>query len=154
MITEEDPRAADVQALLATHLGFARDQTPPEDAHALDLDGLLDPSVTFFTARRDGRLVAMGALRELDPTHGEVKSMHTAEAARGRGLGRAMIEHLLTVARTRGYRRLSLETGTMAAFAPSRALYERAGFVRCPPFAGYPDSPNSAYYVIELGRAG
>src|SRR5262245_60285225 len=113
VIDVDDPRADDVRALIERHLRFMRGLTPPEDVHALDPAGLSAPTITFFAARRAGELIAIGALRELDATHGEIKSMHTAEAERGRGVGRAMLEHLLSVARARGYRRVSLETGTM-----------------------------------------
>jgi putative acetyltransferase len=146
----DDPRGDDVRALLHRHLTFARAVTPPEDVHALDLDGLLDASISFYGYREDGRLLAIGALKHLDDEHAEVKSMHTAEAARGRGLGRTMLEHLLDVARERGYRRVSLETGAMDAFAPARALYASAGFVVSGPFDDYPDSPNSVYMSLEV----
>ena len=149
-IAIDDPGAPDVRRLLATHLDFARAQTPPEDAHAMDVDGLLDPAVTFFSLRRDGELLAVAALKRLDAEHAEVKSMHTAQAARGRGIGRRMIEHLIAVAREAGYRRLSLETGSMAAFAPARALYESAGFEPCRPLGDYRDSPNSTYLTLRL----
>lgn len=149
-ISIDDPGAPDVRRLLTAHLTFARAQTPPEDAHAMDVDGLLDPAVTFFSLRRDGELLAVGALKRLDAEHAEVKSMHTAQAARGRGIGRRMIEHLIAVAREAGYRRLSLETGSMAAFAPARALYESAGFEPCRPFGDYRDSPNSTYLTLRL----
>ena len=149
-IAIDDPAAPDVRSLLATHLTFARAPTPPEDAHTLDVDGLLDASVTFFSLRRDGVLLAVGALQRLDPGHAEVKSMHTVEAARGQGIGRAMIEHLIAVARGAGYRRLSLETGSMVEFAPARALYASAGFEPCEPFADYRASPNSTYMTVYL----
>jgi putative acetyltransferase len=135
---------------LATHLEFARAPTPPEDAHALDVDGLCDPAVTFFSFRRGGTLLAVGALQRLDSEHAEVKSMHTAEAARGQGIGRRMLEHLISVARQAGYRRISLETGSMAAFAPARALYASAGFMPCEPFGAYRESPNSTYMTLGL----
>ena len=146
-----DPRIDDVRALLERHLAFAFEHTAPEDVYALDLDGLLSPAITVFAARRDGRLVAVGALKELDGTHGELKSMHTCQAARGQGIGRVMVEHLVGVARARGYERVSLETGAMDAFAPARALYRRAGFKPSGPFADYPDSPNSAFMTLDLG---
>lgn len=149
-ITIDDPGAPDVRRLLAAHLAFARAPTPPEDAHALDADGLLDPSVTFYGFRRDGELLAIGALKRLDRDHAEVKSMHTVQAARGQGIGRRMIEHLIAAARAAGYRRLSLETGTMAEFAPARALYASAGFEPCEPFASYRASPNSTYLTLYL----
>ena len=149
-ISLDDPRAPDVRLLLATHLTFARAPTPPEDAHALDVDGLLDPSVTFLSFRRDGVLLAVGALKRLDEEHAEVKSMHTVSAARRQGIGRRMIEHLIAVARDAGYRRLSLETGSMAEFAPARALYASVGFEVCEPFGEYRASPNSTYMAIDI----
>jgi len=149
-IATDDPRAPDVRSLLATHLAFAHAPTPPEDRHALDVDGLSGPAVTFFSFRRDGVLLAVGALQRLDSDHAEVKSMHTVAAARGQGIGRRMIEHLITVAREAGYKRVSLETGSMVEFAPARALYASAGFKTCGPFASYRASPNSTYMTIDL----
>jgi len=146
----DDPRADDVVALLERHLAFANDHTPPEDVHALDLDGLLDPAVTFYSARRERRLLAIGALKELDDAHGELKSMHTVEEARGQGVGRAMVDHLLGVARHRGYRRVSLETGSMDAFVPARSLYDRSGFTPCEPFGDYVESRNSAFMTLVI----
>jgi putative acetyltransferase len=149
-IALDDPQADDVRALLAVHLGWAHTTSPPEDVHALDVDGLVDPSVTFCSYRVDGELLGIGALKRLDEDHAEVKSMHTVAAARGRGIGRAMVEHLLATARARGFRRVSLETGSMDAFAPARALYESVGFVPCGRYGDYPDSANSAFFTIEL----
>jgi putative acetyltransferase len=149
-ISVDDPGAPDVRLLLATHLEFARAPTPPEDAHALDLDGLLDASVTFFSFRRDGVLLAVGALKRLDADHAEVKSMHTVAAARGQGIGRSMVEHLIAAAREAGYQRLSLETGSMAEFAPARALYASVGFEVCEPFGDYRASPNSTYMTMDI----
>jgi putative acetyltransferase len=149
-IAIDDPRAPDVRQLLGTHLVFARGQTPPEDAHALDVDGLSGPAVTFFSFRRDGVLLGVGALQRLDSEHAEVKSMHTVEAARRQGIARRMIEHLIAVAREAGYKRLSLETGSMAAFAPARALYASVGFELCEPFGTYRASPNSTYMTLRL----
>ena len=151
VIAVDDPGAGDVRALLATHLAFANQHSPPEDVHALDVEALLDPAVTFFGYRRAGRLLAIGALRRMDAEHAEVKSMHTASEARGQGVGRAMLAHLIAEARARGYRRLSLETGTMAAFEAARALYASAGFVPCEPFGSYFHSPNSACMTLSLG---
>jgi len=149
-IMADDPRAADVRALLRRHLEFAYATTPAEHVHALDLDGLLDPVVTFYGYRRYGRLLAVGALRDLDRQHGELKSMHTAAEVRGQGIGRAMLAHLIGVARDRGLRRLSLETGSMPAFAPARALYARAGFTVCGPFGNYPPSVTSTFMTLVL----
>ena len=151
VVSVDDPRRDDVQALLAEHLAFSRMVTPASGVHALDLDGLLDSSVTFFSARLDGELVGVGALKQLDDTHAELKSMHTVEAARRRGIGRALVEHLLSVAADRMYRRVSLETGAMDAFAPARSLYAQLGFKPCPPFGQYVGSPTSTCMTIELG---
>ena len=146
----DDPRRADVRALLEVHLEFCNAHSPPEDVHALDIDGLLDPAVTFFSYRMDGELLGIGALKTLDERHAEIKSMHTLTASRGRGVGRAMVDHLIGVGRARGIRRVSLETGSMAAFAPARALYARAGFTECAPFADYAPSIHSTFMTLEL----
>lgn len=150
VIDVDDPTAPDVRALLSAHLDHAYALSPPEDVYALDADRLTDASVTFFAARAEGELLGVGALREIDATHAEIKSMHTAAAARRGGVGRAMLDHLLSVARTRGYRRVSLETGSMDGFVPARRLYESAGFTRCEPFAGYRPSPYSICMTLEL----
>ncbi len=150
VIEVDDPRADDVRALLAAHLRFANEHSPREDVHALDVDALLDPAVTFYGYRAEGRLMAVGALKRLDGEHVEVKSMHTEMAARGRGIGREMLEHLVAVARASGYRRISLETGTPAAFEPARLLYASAGFVECAPFGPYRDSPWSVCMTMPL----
>ena len=150
VIAVDDPRADDVVALLQTHLAFCHDTSPPEDVHALDLDGLLDPAITFCSARRGGGLLAIGALKRLDATHGELKSMHTTAAARRQGAARAMVDHLLALARAAGFVRVSLETGSMEEFAPARALYAAVGFVTCGPFEGYGPSPNSTFMTLRL----
>ena len=151
VIARDDPAAPDVQELLRRHLAFAHEHSPPEDVYALDSETLaLDIGVKFFSARLQGELLGVGALRRLDASHAEIKSMHTSAAARGRGVGRAMLEHLLAVARDAGYQRVSLETGTMAAFAPARALYASAGFTPCPPFGDYRVSPNSVCMTLPL----
>jgi len=149
-INPDDPRRGDVVALLERHLDFARSVTPPEDVHALDLDGLTGPEITFVSLRDDGRLLGIGAIKQLDPNHVELKSIHTAEEARGNGVGRAIVEHLIGLARERGAGQVSLETGSMDEFAPSRSLYSRVGFVECGPFAEYVPSRNSTYMTMEL----
>ena len=145
-----DPHRPEIVRLVRAHLDFANLHSPPEDVHALDLDALAADDITFYSGSVDGEVVAMGALRELDESHGELKSMHTAEPARGTGLGRAMVEHLLDVARHRGYRRVSLETGSMDAFVPSRNLYKSLGFEECPPFADYVESSYSVCMTMEI----
>ena len=149
-IEGEDPRASDVVGLLEAHLALMRATSPPGHVHALDLDGLARPDITFLAARDDDVLLGVGALREIDPSHGEIKSMHVAEVARGRGIARALLDELVDLARRRGYDAVSLETGTMDAFAPARALYERNGFRTCPPFGDYTTNPYSTCMRLEL----
>ena len=149
-IAVDDPRASDVRELLERHLTFARSTSPPEDTHALDVAGLLDPAVVFFSFRRDGELLGVAALKRLDAGHAELKSMHTSQTARGLGVGRAMLAHLIAVARDRGFTRVSLETGSMAGFAPARALYASAGFRPCEPFGAYRPSRNSTFMTLAL----
>ncbi len=146
----EDPRVSDVTALLAGHLDFARAHSPPEDVHAMDVEGLVANGLSFFSIREEGELLGVGALNLVEEGHAEIKSMHTTPAARGRGVGRAMLDHLLAEARSRGCSRVSLETGTMEAFAPARALYESVGFVACEPFGSYFHSANSVCMTLEL----
>lgn len=146
----EDPGANDIVTLLEHHLRMARASSPPCQAHALDLSGLRHRAITFVTAREAGALRAIGALRELDARHGELKSMHTAEAARGRGVGMAMLQHLLAMAEARGMQRVSLETGNSAYFAAARRIYERAGFRACAPFADYAANSFSVCMTLQL----
>lgn len=155
VIAADDPRADDVRALIATHLAFSHAVTPPGFVFALDTEALAGPAqdVAFFSARRDGLLLGMGALKRIDAAHGELKSMHTTEAARGQGVGEAMVRHLLAFAAARGHRRVSLETGSMEAYAPARALYRKLGFEPCGPFGDYELSPHSAYMTIDLAAA-
>ena len=149
-ISLDDPRAGDVRALLEHHVAFALAQTPPEDSHALEADALVQPGVSFFSYRRGGELLAVGALKELDSDHAEIKSMHTVEAVRGQGIGRAMVDHLVAVARKRGFRRVSLETGTGPVFAPARSLYAGAGFEPCEPFGDDRRTDNNFYMTMSL----
>lgn len=146
----DDPARSDVLALLDEHLRNMRELSPAESVHALDVASLKRPEITFWTARDQGVLAGCGALRELDSAHGEIKSMRTPAAMRRRGVGRAILAHLLKTARERGYRRLSLETGSADAFLPARRLYESVGFVRCGPFADYRPDPNSVFMTLVL----
>jgi putative acetyltransferase len=150
VIDVDDPRRDDVRALLEQHLGFARSVTPPEHTFALDLDGLPAPGITFFSARLNGELLGIGALKALDETHAEIKSMHTAAAARRRGVGRALLDRLVAIAAARGARRVSLETGTGEAFEPARSLYAGAGFLPCGPFGEYAPSPDNTFMTLVL----
>ena len=149
-IRPADPGEAGVRALILAQLEYGRTASPPEDAHALEPEAFAGPGVALFAAREGEAVLAIGALVRLDDEHGELKGMHTAAAARGMGLGRAMLDRLLIEARDRGYRRVSLETGAMDAFAPARALYESAGFTPCAPFADYVASQNSVYLSLPL----
>jgi putative acetyltransferase len=143
----DDPRVVD---LLRTHLASARAETAPGSAHALDLNGLRSPDISFWAIWEDGALLAVGALRRLSPDHGEVKSMHTAQSARRKGAGSAMLRHIIASARKDGISRLSLETGSWEYFRPARALYAAHGFVECPPFGAYVPDPNSSFMTLDL----
>jgi putative acetyltransferase len=150
-IAPADGRSGAVRPLIEQHLEFATRWTPPEHVFALGAVDLADdPAVTLFCARLDGRPVAIGALRELDHQQAELKSMHTAVEVRRQGVGRVMVAHLLELATGRGYRRVSLETGTSDAFAPARALYASAGFEAYGPFGGYRASEHSAFMTMLL----
>jgi putative acetyltransferase len=145
----DDP---EIVELLRRHVTRARAETAPESAHALDLDGLRSPEITVWAVWDCATLLGVGALKRLSQEHGEVKSMHTAEAARRRGVGRAMLDHIVAAARSRGMTRLSLETGSWDYFRPAWALYRGAGFVDCPPFADYVPDPNSVFMTLELRK--
>ena len=148
----DDLSRPEIHALLSEHLRNMYALSPPESVHALDLDRLRSPEITFWTAWEGTQLIGCGALKELDPRHGEIKSMRTPEALRRRGAGRAILNHIIAVARARGYQRLSLETGSgaLAGFRPALKLYESAGFSFCGPFGGYREDPYSAYMTLQL----
>ncbi|MFL6733896.1 MAG: GNAT family N-acetyltransferase [Sphingomicrobium sp.] len=145
-----DLDSSDVRALLDLHFAAMRASSPPENCHVLPIDGLRDPALTFWAAREDRRLVGIGALKELEPDHGEVKSMRTAPEHLGRGVGGRFLAHIMSQARERGYKRLSLETGSTSEFAGALRLYEREGFQSCGPFAGYPESEFTRFFTREL----
>ncbi len=151
-IVESGLDDARVIALLHTHLTRARAETATDSAHALDLSGLRAPAVTFYSAWEGegaaATLVGVGALRALTPEHGELKSMHTVEAQRGRGIGGALLRHIVVSACARGMSRLSLETGAWPYFAPARELYARTGFVECPPFGDYRADRHSVFMTL------
>ena len=141
---------ADVRALLSQHFAEMRAGSPPEACHVLPIDGLKDPAIRFFTLREDGVLLGCGALKRLEPGHGEVKSMRTANAALGRGVGKAMLDHIVAAARAGGMTRLSLETGSTDQFAAALRLYEKEGFERCGPFGDYADTPFTRFFTKEI----
>jgi len=140
----------EIHALLNEHLQSMYELSPPESVHALDLEKLRVPEITFWTIWEGPLLLGCGALKELDKTHAEVKSMRTPAAHRGKGAGRALLAHIIETARSRSYQRLSLETGTAAAFHPAHRLYESAGFVYCGPFGEYVDDPHSVFMTTVL----
>lgn len=150
LIKLDDLRGPEIADLLRAHLDQMAAHSPPESRHALDLDGLRAPDVTFWTAWRDSVLLGCGALKRLDAGHGEIKSMHTAREARGQGVAAAILQTILDEARRRSYRRLSLETGSMEAFRPAHQLYLKHGFADCPPFGGYVEDPNSLFMTLVL----
>src|SRR5688572_33003596 len=126
------------------------EHSPPESVHALPLEQLRRPEITFWSVWQGAELMGCGALKELDPRHGEIKSMRTATAHLRKGVAAKLLEHIVTEAKKRAYRRLSLETGSMAAFTPARALYAGFGFQPCGPFGDYLDDPNSVFMTMDL----
>ena len=144
----ETPQVAE---LLAEHLDEMRRYSPPESVHALDLERLRTPDLTFWSLWDGAEVLGCAALRELDATHGELKSMRTAAAHRRRGVAAALLDHVVAEARRRGYRRLSLETGSPAEFAPARAMYAAFGFTSCGPFGPYLDDEFSVFMTLDLG---
>ena len=149
-IETDDLFRPEIPALLNEHLESMYALSPPESVHALDLDKLRQPDITFWTAWDGSLLLGCGALKELDRKHGEIKSMRTPDALRRRGAGRAILAHIVEVARSRGYERLSLETGSMETFWPAQRLYESFGFVICGPFGDYREDPNSVFMSLRL----
>jgi putative acetyltransferase len=139
-----------IHALLNEHLKSMYELSPPESVHALDVEKLRKPEITFWSAWEDSLLLGCGALKELDGKHGEVKSMRTPTALRRKGAGRALLAHIIEVARSRSYERLSLETGSMEAFEPAQRLYESFGFTYCGPFGEYKEDPNSVFMTMRL----
>ncbi|TQJ32632.1 putative acetyltransferase [Microbacterium sp. SLBN-146] len=152
LIGIDDPKAPDVLALLEEHLRDMFASSPAESVHALDPEALTDPSITFWAARdaETGELLGVGALKQHDATMGELKSMRTSAAARGRGVASAVLAAILEECRARGVRELYLETGTQDYFAPARALYAKYGFRSRGPFADYTDDASSAYFELAL----
>jgi len=142
-IREDDLTGQEIRGLLQLHLDEMHRWSPPESVHAMPIERLRQPDVTFYSAWDDGRLAACGAIRHLASDHGELKSMRAHPDYRGRGAGTAILLHLLDVARQRGYARVSLETGRPEPFLPARRLYESHGFVECPPFGSYVVDPFS-----------
>ena len=146
----DDLTRPEIHALLNEHLQSMYALSPPESVHALDLDKLRQPDITFWSVWDGAVMLGCGALKALDAKHGEVKSMRTPSAQRGRGAGRAVLAHIIAMARSRGYERLSLETGTVAAFEPALRLYASFGFEHCEPFGDYVEDPHSVFMSLRL----
>jgi putative acetyltransferase len=151
VIEADDPQRDDVRRLLEQHRVFASGVMPPEGVHVLDPDDAQDETVALFTVRVDGELLGIAALRRLGPDHAELKSMYAAIALRRRGVGRALVDHLVAVAAARGVRRVSLECGAGDAFVPARSLYAAAGFVPRAPFGGYRTTADNVFMTRLLG---
>ena len=149
-IEQDDLTSPQVLDLLQEHLSNMHELSPPDQVFAFDAAKLQAPGVSFWTVWEANELVGCGALKELSALHAEVKSMRTPKAARRRGAGKAMMEHILTTARKRGYERLSLETGTHVDFGPAHRLYEGYGFVLCGPFSSYAENENSVFMTLVL----
>jgi putative acetyltransferase len=149
-IAEEHPLTPDLSLLFDRHTADMHADTPPESIHMMDRGALAAPGIRFFVLREGGRPLAMGAYKRIRATHAEIKSMHVLAEARGRGLSKAMLEHLMARARADGFTRLSLETGVQPMFVAARALYARAGFAECGPFEGYREDPNSVFMTKVL----
>jgi putative acetyltransferase len=149
-IKTDDLKGPEIRALLQEHLDNMKLYSPPESIHALDIEALRQAGITFWTAWENRELLGCGALKELDPQHGEIKSMRTSARHRRQGAATALLNHILEEARRRGYRRLSLETGSNEAFAPARSLYAAFGFTSCGPFADYSLDPYSVFMTKQL----
>ena len=149
-IRVDDLQGPEIHALLREHLEHMNAQSPPESVHALDLEGLRKPDITFWTVWDGLELAGCGALKEIDLTHGEIKSMRTASRHLRKGIARAVLTHIIETAQNRGYKRLSLETGSMIGFEPARRLYASFGFLYCQPFEGYIEDANSVFMTMVL----
>lgn len=146
----DDLKGPEIHELLQEHLRNMAQHSPPESVHALNIEGLRKPEITFWTVWEGGELLGCGALKELDARHAEIKSMRTASSHLRKGVAKNLLRHMLEEAGRRGYRRLSLETGSMEAFEPARRLYADFGFTYCGPFADYVEDPYSVFMTREL----
>ena len=146
----DDLTGTEIAELVREHLENMAENSPPESRHALTLEQLRQPDITFWSVWSGTELLGCGALKELDPQHGEVKSMRTAWNHRRKGVAAKLLEHILKEAKRRNYKRVSLETGSMDAFIPAQNLYAKFAFKKCGPFADYIEDPNSVFMTREL----
>ena len=150
IIKIDDLHSSEIAALLEEHLQNMYLITPPESVHALDIEALRKPEITFWSAWEDSVLYGCGALKQINPAHGEVKSMRTVSLYRRKGIASVLLTHIIDVSKQRGYKKLNLETGSMKEFNPARTMYEKFGFSYCDPFEGYSEDPNSVFMVKHL----
>jgi putative acetyltransferase len=146
----DDLTGTEIAALINEHLHSMTLHSPPESIHALNLDKLRKPEITFWSVWEEDELLGCGALKELDGHHGEIKSMRTSSVHLRKGVARKMLEFIIEEGKRRGYKQLSLETGAQDAFEPARRLYASFGFQFCQPFSYYTDDPNSVFMTKEL----
>ena len=146
----DDLSGSEIAEFLEEHIREMKSVSPPESKHALDLEGLRKPEITFWTLWDDSRLIGCGAIKELDTNHAEIKSMRTTISCRGKGVASMLLQHILKEAELRGYWRISLETGSMPFFEPARNLYAKYGFENCAPFSTYREDPNSVFMTRKL----
>ncbi|MBD2091751.1 GNAT family N-acetyltransferase [Microcoleus sp. FACHB-1515] len=146
----DDLSGSEIAEFLEEHIRDMKSVSPPESKHALDLEGLRKPEITFWTVWESNQLIGCGAIKELDANHAEIKSMRTSVEYRGKGVASMLLEHILNEAKLRGYRQISLETGSMPFFEPARNLYAKYGFEYCAPFSTYKEDPNSVFMTKAL----
>ena len=146
----DDLRGKEIAEFLEDHITDMKSVSPPESKHALDLDGLRQPEITFWSVWNESQLIGCGAIKELNNLHGEIKSMRVLAAYRGKGVASHLLEHIINTSKGRGYRTVSLETGSMAFFEPARRLYIKYGFVACSAFGNYKEDPNSVFMSRSL----
>jgi putative acetyltransferase len=151
-IAPESPLTADLTLLMERHTQAMHAESPPESIHMLDASKLAVPGICFFVMRDNGEAIGMGAVKRIDDSHAEIKSMHILAERRGGGLSRRMLNHLMDHARSLGFKKLSLETGSQPGFAPARGLYANAGFQECGPFEGYGPDPSSVFMTREISK--
>lgn len=149
-IKMDDLSGSEVVKLVKEHLENMIVQTPAKSMHALDIESLRKPEITFWSAWEDDELVGCGALKELDEQHGEIKSMRTTSSFRRKGVAKRVLQHIIEEARRRGYQKLSLETGSIDVFEPARSLYSSFGFQYCEPFSDYNEDQNSVFMIKKL----
>lgn len=146
----DDLSGHEIQELLRTHMNIMLSQTPIESVHALPLDGLKAANVNLWSAWENGQIFGCGALKTINNAHGEIKSMHVYKQYRGRGIGNIILNHIVEIAKARGLKRLSLETGSSEHFIAARNMYKNFGFTECGPFEGYEPDPNSCFMTMEI----